>query len=102
MIILMKNFKRRFGGAMNPTQLWSSTGDLYALSYKGFFILAFIIPVVFWVMWQEAKVTNQYPKVSCYNDSCIFYFENGTSKRLPREKVPFDENGVVIKDQVNF
>jgi len=52
-------------------------------------------------MMQEAGRVNEFPKVSCGAESCRFDFENGTSKILPRDKVPFDENDVVIKDQVD-
>lgn len=53
-------------------------------------------------MWQEAKNVNDYPKVSCREEVCQFDFENGTRKFLPREQVPIDEDGVVIKDQLIF
>lgn len=87
---------------MNPTQSWSSFGDLYALRFVGFFLLLIVLPVIFWFMWQEAQTVNDYPKVSCYENTCRFQFENGVTKTLPREEVPFDENGVVIKERVFF
>ena len=101
-LLIMRNNKRIFGGELNPAYRWSSYGDLMVLKFIGFFILFLVLPLIFWVMWGEAKRVNDFPKVSCGVENCRFDFENGTSKVLPRNEVPFDENGVVIKDQVIF
>ena len=98
----MRNYKRILGGDLHPTYRWSSYGDQQVLKFFGFFILLLILPIILWLMWQEAKSMNDDPKVSCSEDVCLFQFEDGTRKMLPRESVPFDENGAVMKDRIIF
>ena len=62
--------------------------------------MALIVVPVLWLMWQHGKTTDDYPKVFCLDEECRFMFKDGTERSLPRSSVPFDEKGVVIKDQI--
>jgi hypothetical protein len=92
----MKNYQRIFG----PAQSFSSYGDLVAPKFLAGLVLLIILPAIFWLMWQSANKTSDFPKVWCQGDTCTFTFKDGSQRRLPRSSVPFDKDGLVIKDKI--
>ena len=92
----MRNYKRIF----SPTASFSSYGDLSAVKFLGGFIMIVTVGIVLWLMWINTKTVQDYPKVLCREEICAFYFEDGTERTLPRSSVPFDKNGLVIKEQI--